>query len=742
MKRIIKKQLLYSLIIPYILIISVTLMGYVCLYHISMERIKENHIEINNTAVNKLIREIDYGIKDVVQLSNNIGISNEISKLASIDLPMNYQDKYDIAILSKELDKRNSYTHFIEGRYIYFKEGNFIISNRYYYVPDVIYEEFHKREGADIKKWYQELTGYFPMGKITFIGGKLAYIITPLQEESCNIITLLNTDRLNILIQDYEKMQQANLYILNEEGEVLLGLENKNEKEQLLDMKKLQEIFKEDAANMNQEVELNNKGYFVIKKSSKESGLQYLSFISKESLTYQTKHIFILLGTMVVIFISLLLVGVVLIKKNYTSIINLIKKLEAIGFSKDNRIKEDKQVVYTEVGYIGSILDMLQKDIHNQEEIVVENIISKAINGIVERKILLDNRFIVGIIEPIVKPETEKQEKKMNEFIIYNVLSEIFKGYAKVYVITLDNVYAVVMDLGEILQEGGVEYIITQLERGKRFLEKYMQIKCTISLSNVYIGIKKLYLAYQEAKRGIEYKIVLGSERIIYCIGDNEQTENYQYSMEMEFQLINYIKSGELNKAMRTIDYLFDMNFLESSLSIDGAKCFIIDLYSTLIKVAKENKITIDLMPSELLKKLDTIDEMKKAMKAIIEKICEAVETRKKINTGNKGDAIIAYIWENYADVNLNVANIADTFGFNSSYLSRFFKEQTGENLLMYINKYRVEKVKELLIGTNLTLNEIALQSGFINSVAVIRIFKKYVGITPTEYRIINKKIG
>ena len=212
--------------------------------------------------------------------------------------------------------------------------------------------------------------------------------------------------------------------------------------------------------------------------------------------------------------------------------------------------------------------------------------------------------------------------------------------------------------------------------------------------------------------------------------------------MEMEFQLINYIKSGELNKAMRTIDYLFDMNFLESSLSIDGAKCFIIDLYSTLIKVAKENKITIDLMPSELLKKLDTIDEMKKAMKAIIEKICEAVETRKKINTGNKGDAIIAYIWENYADVNLNVANIADTFGFNSSYLSRFFKEQTGENLLMYINKYRVEKVKELLIGTNLTLNEIALQSGFINSVAVIRIFKKYVGITPTEYRIINKKIG
>jgi len=71
----------------------------------------------------------------------------------------------------------------------------------------------------------------------------------------------------------------------------------------------------------------------------------------------------------------------------------------------------------------------------------------------------------------------------------------------------------------------------------------------------------------------------------------------------------------------------------------------------------------------------------------------------------------------------------------NPSYLSYFFKEQTGENFIDYLNKVRIEKAKELLKDSSMSLSEIASQVGYSNAGYFNRIFKKIVGITPGQYR-------
>nr|WP_246238994.1 helix-turn-helix transcriptional regulator [Paenibacillus anseongense] len=70
-----------------------------------------------------------------------------------------------------------------------------------------------------------------------------------------------------------------------------------------------------------------------------------------------------------------------------------------------------------------------------------------------------------------------------------------------------------------------------------------------------------------------------------------------------------------------------------------------------------------------------------------------------------------------------------------STYLSKLFREQTGEGLLDYINKVRIVKAKELIENQNITLNEIASLVGFSDVNALIRIFKKYEGVTPGKYK-------
>ncbi|MDD3256591.1 MAG: helix-turn-helix domain-containing protein, partial [Parabacteroides sp.] len=67
--------------------------------------------------------------------------------------------------------------------------------------------------------------------------------------------------------------------------------------------------------------------------------------------------------------------------------------------------------------------------------------------------------------------------------------------------------------------------------------------------------------------------------------------------------------------------------------------------------------------------------------------------------------------------------------------LEKKFKEETGESLYQYIQNYRIDQFTRLLITTDYSLFEAALQSGFENYKNVSRIFRKYKSLSPAEYR-------
>jgi len=63
------------------------------------------------------------------------------------------------------------------------------------------------------------------------------------------------------------------------------------------------------------------------------------------------------------------------------------------------------------------------------------------------------------------------------------------------------------------------------------------------------------------------------------------------------------------------------------------------------------------------------------------------------------------------------------------------FKKETGQTFINYLNNYKIEKSKNLLENTNMTLLDISLEVGFNNQSYYSTIFKKYTNMTPLEYR-------
>ncbi len=91
-----------------------------------------------------------------------------------------------------------------------------------------------------------------------------------------------------------------------------------------------------------------------------------------------------------------------------------------------------------------------------------------------------------------------------------------------------------------------------------------------------------------------------------------------------------------------------------------------------------------------------------------------------------------------YRDPTLSRDKVASILGISPGYVSQFINAITGENFATYINDYRVESVKKLIIDTkfdNYSLLALGLESGFTSKTAFYTAFKKGTGMTPNAYK-------
>lgn len=107
--------------------------------------------------------------------------------------------------------------------------------------------------------------------------------------------------------------------------------------------------------------------------------------------------------------------------------------------------------------------------------------------------------------------------------------------------------------------------------------------------------------------------------------------------------------------------------------------------------------------------------------------------------TGSMADEYVKYalhyIHTYYYHSSISVEEISKYVGINRSYLCRIFRQKTGVSPKRYVTEYKMKMAASLLKETNLTIGQVASSSGYENQLYFSDSFRRFYGISPSEYR-------
>ena len=110
---------------------------------------------------------------------------------------------------------------------------------------------------------------------------------------------------------------------------------------------------------------------------------------------------------------------------------------------------------------------------------------------------------------------------------------------------------------------------------------------------------------------------------------------------------------------------------------------------------------------------------------------CQQIMDEKKIASA----PLIKQVEENYCNPEFSIAVLADTFHVSITYMSQLFRKELNVNFSDYLWMKRQKKAQELLRVSEMSIDEISLAVGYLNTSSFRRKFKQEVGMTPSQYR-------
>lgn len=211
-------------------------------------------------------------------------------------------------------------------------------------------------------------------------------------------------------------------------------------------------------------------------------------------------------------------------------------------------------------------------------------------------------------------------------------------------------------------------------------------------------------------------------------------------SLEANRRLLNCLETGDYKAAYETLDYIFRETVPKNRAYLKYGIYRMYGLVSTLSLMFDVRSDMSDrqfwerLNYEERLYNVKSVQQLMTVSRELFETIIEYNADRERDGVPGWVSNVEKYINDNYTDVNLSVASLADYFQLSVPHLSRTFKNAMGCGLLEYIQRLRVAKARELL-DQGVSVSEASRTAGYGEAKALRRAFKRYEGINPVEYR-------
>lgn len=328
------------------------------------------------------------------------------------------------------------------------------------------------------------------------------------------------------------------------------------------------------------------------------------------------------------------------------------------------------------------------------------------------------------------------KDKKLNTVSVSNIITEVLddKYIGQVVEISYKE-FAVIVN---IESHSEADTLICRLAKEiADTIKLYMNFTVSIVISYSFSKMQLLNETFKVCKNAMNIKFYTGNGSIVNVKDAvlNKNLAKYDYS-----KFISNVKRDlELGNAAGTIslfENIFDKAENEKYNVIELKKMFsmvIYDLNALLINWGCANTSNLDKYVLKI-ESSETLNEYKNGFFELLKKLVEMIQDLKIHTYGRDVKRVIDYINEHMSD-KITLKMIAKEINMNESYLCRTFKNSTGKNFVDFVYKLKIEKAKELLKNTDIMVKEVSAMIGIDDQFYFNRIFKKYVGVSPSEYK-------
>lgn len=756
-----RKSVIFFWLISYIAMLLLPILISMVIYTHSIKTINNEIVRANGVILNQIQLGMDSRLSDVKTMGMQLALNEILHGIVYEQAPFNGQYYYSINMLTNNLKVFNSLYQFVDNCYIYLKNNQSVISSSSNIDAYDFYESYKSVETPTYEDWLAFVnmshTNDFAPMTIAREAGEPAKSVCYIQSVPYGrqfspggaILIYIDENELLSALGDTDLENHSELLIIDEDNNIIAS-KGETKYDSFLKYESLIGYKGTTEAKFGENVKIS----FI---TSKVTGWKYVSITPTRIFFEKVEYV----RNLTLFYLTLcLLFGSVLIfvfsRKSYSPIRNLMQTMELSEVKGSNELHAIKDAIIKNKNE----KELMEKRLVKQNEALRLN----AVHGLLKGRINTDGttrehldslglkfkseRFAVMLFyveeyEELFRGGNDTNYDKLSlvQFIIKNIIEEMLGENHFAIVTEVDQIAVCLINLNN--KDAGIESLAEIASDAQKFIADKFKIIFTISVSDVHSGISGIKDAYSQALTAMEYKMVAGTEKLLKYTeivrDENEKAEKYFYPLEIELKLTNFVKSGDFVQARLTIDQIFAQNRFGVATPLYLVRCLQHDIVSTLIKALNQINLT-ELYTEDHeyvmnILQAQNIEETKKQLYAFIEEICRLVKEQAEDPGTALFKKIVSYVEEFYADPDLSVSSVANHLGMNLSYVSKYFSKQAGSGLLDYINKVRCNRAKPMIAETALSISEIAKQVGYQDTNSFIRIFKKYEGITPGNYR-------
>lgn len=335
-----------------------------------------------------------------------------------------------------------------------------------------------------------------------------------------------------------------------------------------------------------------------------------------------------------------------------------------------------------------------------------------------------------------------KRDQTLFKFVVQGVLEEICRNHE----VAVWSEWKEADQLCSIVyfrDSGNEAKVLDIADKLKEWVAANLHFTVSLYIGTTASEMDDIRGSYREAMQAGQYRALHGYNRI-YAASDwklNVQGDLYEH-LHMAKGVVKQLRGGDSDWTGQ-FERLFE-GIRRDRLSREQTAEVINYLFYSLKKEMNdmpEEMVAVWVeplrryAPSDILSK-ELIDGIQDAMAELLQLLSDSLhEWRDRQPQFTIVEQIVSYLQSNYGNPDISLDRLGEEFGLAPRVVSKLFKAGTGERFVDYVMNLRITEAKRLLVETDLPVQTIGEQVGYMQVISFIRTFKKIEGVPPGEYR-------